>query len=612
MRKFYSVILLSLVALVGFSASAVTFKVVVDDPARVKISFNYSEVTPVLIENEFSFEEGYPNLLISATEGNALESVVCSNGAYSQISNGQCSMYPSTYDWDGCVVTVKSYNLDEKRTASCTVNIDDPSKISVLQRNSTYDNVNLTAGANTVKFIPGVENPLILRIPYGSTIYKVQVDGSAVTKGQYDDYYSLYVNDGSTVDIQANFPDVDYKVTIIENEGAEGFVKDVVAAGVSVADWASFDVKAGKNVTIYGDVDKYDFHNITINGNVVATYMYSSGSTFIVTEDSRVEVNATKKQMLKAYVTVDNPENVTVQCGYSGSPFSLVAGEKYEFEFPSGNTQYLRITANEGAQILSVKQNGVDVTTSINYGLQVAENDEFVIETAKIVRDKKAVFYINKSATPDYFGIYASINTNRTDITSYLKDGYNVYEFYDGDNPFGISYYSSQNLDLKVYLNDGSAPQLYGNYTMSLVDGDVVKVFIGEEPAKSSVTFDVASDIEAPAVKRDHITDVDVTAAHSVHDGTVFHILGDDQTYSVKVNDAPLSATDGRFEFVTDGDSNVKIAKKESGVDNVIVSEKIEGAVYNLQGIKVADNADQIVNLPAGIYISNGEKISVK
>lgn len=611
MRKFYSIILMSVVALLGFNTSAVTFKVVVDDPARVRISFNYSEVTEVLAENEFTFEEGYPQLVISATDGNMLEKVVCSNGAYSQVYNGQCSMYPNTSEWDGCVVTVTSYNLSERRTATCTVNIDDPSKISAFQLNSTYETISLNVGANTVKFIPDVESPLILRIPSGSTIYSVKVDGYTVTKGQYDDFYSLKVQDGSVVDIQANYPDIDYKVTIVENEGAEGFISRVVADGVDVTDWSSFDVKAGKKVTVYGDVNRYSFKGMSLNGTVIASYMYSDGASFIVTEDSHVEVNAAKYQMVSAFVTVDTPENVTVKLG-SGSPFNLTGGEKYEFEFTSGSYTYLYVTANDGAMIVSVKQNGTDVTSSANYGIRVSENDEFVIETAKIVRDKKAVFYIYKSATPDYLGVYKEINTNRTEITQSLVDGYNIYEFYEGDNPFGISYYSQAGLELKAYLNDEDAPMSYGNYTMSLVDGDVVKIFIGEEPAKSNVTFTIAEGIEAPAVKRDHVKEVDVNAQHTVHNGTIFHIIGDDSDYSVKVNRESLASDNGQFEFLTSGDTNVEIAKKNSGVENVTVSSKASGAVYNLQGIKVADSADQIDNLPAGIYVTDGKKVSVK
>lgn len=49
-----------------------------------------------------------------------------------------------------------------------------------------------------------------------------------------------------------------------------------------------------------------------------------------------------------------------------------------------------------------------------------------------------------------------------------------------------------------------------------------------------------------------------------------------------------------------------------TGVEKLLNDEIYAGPVYNLQGIKVADSASEIVGLPQGIYLVNGKKFIVK
>ncbi len=54
--------------------------------------------------------------------------------------------------------------------------------------------------------------------------------------------------------------------------------------------------------------------------------------------------------------------------------------------------------------------------------------------------------------------------------------------------------------------------------------------------------------------------------------------------------------------------------QKVSGLSAINTNEAILGEVYNLQGmpVKSINSADELNNLPAGIYIINGQKIAVK
>ncbi len=50
-----------------------------------------------------------------------------------------------------------------------------------------------------------------------------------------------------------------------------------------------------------------------------------------------------------------------------------------------------------------------------------------------------------------------------------------------------------------------------------------------------------------------------------------------------------------------------------SGIGSISADEtQASVPVYNIQGIMVKRNADDLSDLPAGIYIVNGKKIAVK
>ncbi len=59
---------------------------------------------------------------------------------------------------------------------------------------------------------------------------------------------------------------------------------------------------------------------------------------------------------------------------------------------------------------------------------------------------------------------------------------------------------------------------------------------------------------------------------------------------------------------------NVEMENPNSGVDGIFADDEMAGAVYTLSGVKLLDNATgaDVKRLPAGIYIINGKKVSVK
>ena len=51
-----------------------------------------------------------------------------------------------------------------------------------------------------------------------------------------------------------------------------------------------------------------------------------------------------------------------------------------------------------------------------------------------------------------------------------------------------------------------------------------------------------------------------------------------------------------------------------AGIEDIIAGEETSWTVYNMTGVKVLDteNAEDLNNLPKGIYIINGNKVIVR
>lgn len=230
MKKIYSFLASALALATAATASATSVTIIVDNPAAVDIvsskwnteigGYDYIPlVDPVkdvnVVEtNEYSGE-------VRAKEGYAIVSVK---------ENDKELLYSSPKDYwefymyesnNGKVYTVSTVNLDEARTASVELTVDDPSKVKLRRKGEIGGDITLVAGTQTIKFDPESENQFkILAVSSTSPIYYVKHNGEDVA--QFYGQYQIDVRDGDKIEIAANFPDVDYTVKVIVPEGAEG------------------------------------------------------------------------------------------------------------------------------------------------------------------------------------------------------------------------------------------------------------------------------------------------------------------------------------------------------------------------------------------------------
>ena len=233
--------------------TAVTVKV--DDVNRVAVRVNYGQpLTLVNGDNTVKVPQ-YGSIQIEAKQGCILLGVTKSKLGEEPVDQAisnykSCAVYVSNLD-AGALFEVESGVLDDYRDASFTLKVDDASKVRASLQ-ETQSPLSLQNGNNTVKFINGTENTLILGSANygGAPIYKVTQDGKDVQGS--DGEYRLPLTPNTVIDVQANYPDVDCPVKFaFSDEAAKGVIASVMVDGQAVSNFlaGNFTVKAGKKIS---------------------------------------------------------------------------------------------------------------------------------------------------------------------------------------------------------------------------------------------------------------------------------------------------------------------------------------------------------------------------
>lgn len=618
MGKFYSIILTAGMMCMSMAANAINITINIDNPEHVSIYTNYGSTMVegiVAGDNQLTVEE-YQQVQIKAKENAFITKVIKSmDGAEDSeqyVSNmTECGLYISSSD-EGAKFTVTSVNADDARDGSCTVWVDDPSNVRV-QRSGTYSDVVLAAGDNTVKYMTDKELPLLIgSVNYSSPLYQVKVNDEVVSP--QGTMWCVTPANGDKIEIFANFPDIDVPVKFVyASDDAKGFVTGVTVNGETVDNYndADFTVKAGSNVSISGNTGDYNLASFKING--ISQSFYSPYS-FTVTEETTIEIDAQKYGTVKAILDIDNPENVTVYRGYSYNNdiiSGLNAGEN-EIELSETNAQ-LQIKAVSGSYITSVTAGEQTVSADYDnaYNVTVTEGMMIVVRSGAIERDSKAAVYIDsKEAAAQYF------NFQRADRSSVdIATGYNVIDFYEGDNPFGLSWYGAEYAN--VYKNNEAVEPLYSGsttYELNLANGDVVKIYLASDPQMLEAELKAEDGVDASkvAVTMDRVTDLaDWAGKFDVLPGTEISIKPEaDYNITVKTGDENVTANeDGVYVVTVEQPATITVSNDDVSGISEISTEKAATTVYNMQGIRMSGDIRQ---LPAGIYVVNGKKVVKK
>ena len=624
MKKLYTVFMMVLMTIaMSFTAKAdITVTLKVDDASRLTAYYqfydaNYNTQQVDLDLTQFTSEQGgtftitgdYGYLYVNATSGNVITYAMNETTGSSASTGTSTYFYIGSYAGAAQTISVKSADLAASRTASCTVNIDDASKVNMAYYDGSK--VELVNGENTVKFNPETESQFqISHVNYGETLYSVKLNDVAQSDS-YGRYYVTVAN-GDKLDIAANFPVV--PATISFSYGAnESEVIGCLSAKVNGVDVTDFDgkqlsVMMGDKVTLVGNTDLYNFnYAITVNG--ASQYFYGSYEFTVTSETNTVEVNATKYTSYNAYITVDGPENIEVYPGTSSTPLQLTAGVPTTIEMTSNNN-YINVRPTTDCCIVSIKVNGVEYGTSSTTIRNVNENDQIVITTKKIARDKVATIWVDDLNAATYgYGIQRY--SDRASVSLVSGETVTV-NFDDSDNPYYFSFYDPTYCS--IFQNGIYAvPQYQGStsYYITLANGDAVKVFLASEPNKYAVSFTQTIENAVSSVLTDGQAYANWSTGFTVLEGSKVSITVDKEKAEVTV-DGEKANIDENGNYVVEITKDTEIVISEpSGIENINVEKIANNNVYNMQGILIIKNAnaEQIDALPAGFYIVNGKKV---
>lgn len=613
MKKFYLFLIMLLSVIAPQAADAFSITLNVDDASRINVFLNgYKDV--VNGDNVFEVKDG--DYLSITTQNNAgLVSVMNGDKAVKLDSYSSFNLKLTESEYAGAKLIIKTATLDEMRTASCKVTVDDPSKVT-LRLSRTFTTVQLKSGENEVKFIPGTESTFTISPQsYDTPLYKV-TRNSVAAEAEYGSYTLKNVAEGDVIDIQANYPDIDCAVKFNVNAEGVGFIKSVTVNGNEVTNYLddNFTVKCGSTISITRNSEDYKLESFKVNGEDKTSDFYEDSYNIFVTDATTLDITAKKYTTFKATVDIDDVSHATVYKGYSyyDDAFDMKNG-KNEIEV-SEKQPLISLVAKDGYYFTSVNDGTTEYTDQSTSEIKVDVTDGMVLKvvTAAIVRDKKALVYVDdRSATSSM--VFSRGDYNRIEIGT----GYNELEFYKGDNPFSVTVYANTK---KVYKNDVAVDPTYsgGSYfRFSLEDGDVVKMFFTKTPATVKADITANGGAENLSVVKDRIQPIaDFSAGISCLEDTEL-ALAAKEGYSIKAltvdGTAATAEADGTYKVVVKADANIVVdLQTASGISSVTNADANRTAnVYNANGVLVLKNAtpEQTAKLAKGLYIINGKKV---
>ena len=622
MRKFYYLFLTLLLGMLGITENVQgkSIKVIfnVDDPANVTINIDGVNQGLVKGNNEITIDAPcgyYSTVNVQATTDNFITSVI--KGGANQVSspyNTTWSYYPSDSD-AGKIITISTIKGSVARTASCTVNVDNASKVKVM-RSGSYSVVQLHNGENTVYYIPGYETMLIIEsATYGVPLYKATLNGEDLA---YSYGYSANLSNdgGDKVDILANFPEgltYNVKFTYADANKAKGVVTNVIVDAAVVDNFndpAGFNIPAGKAVNISFDNVGYKIDKVLVNGkyeNVYSTY------SFTPIADTEIYIDAHKYGTVKATLNIDNKDNVTVYKGYSYQNDIITVNDgDNEIEL-SENNAVITIKANSGCFITSVTYGETVLSNQSEYTINpVTEGMEISVISGAIVRDKSFTLNID-----DISAATSGFNLTRTDRTNVenLATGENKVAFAENETHYQLAAYGSSVFGVfkkGVMIN----PSYQGGTSIEfdVADGDVFDAYVKELPNTYNVNFELAEGIYSYQFNEVSASHVGYSyqwqnMGYTAIKGTSFEITiipASGLNIVVKVGETTYNANEsGAFVVPVSEATTISIADGTGTGINSINAENADNTFYTLQGVKVSGKAK-------GLYIKNGKKVVVK
>lgn len=470
-----------LLATVGLFAKADTYTVTVniDDASHLVASANGSAVELVNGDNTFTFEDYY-SMEFAAVDPWGIKSVEnVTNGYQESVYNGRWYAYFN----GNTSYRITTYNVDEARTATATVNVDDATKVRMV-RAADYFEMNLQDGANTIKFNPETETYVtIVSRDYSVPLYEVKQNGE-VQQANYGSY-NLTLADGDVIDVTANIPDKDVIVTFSYNEGGEGCIGDVKVNGEPAADFdgKTLVMKAGQQLSFKKDID-YIINDFFVNGS--STYMYDSYSMTVMS-DTELRFDARyDDDRVTLSLNVDDASHILARYSSTGSVIDLVNGDNSISVKRNASVEFQGVSPWVISKVVNTADNTEVQLYGGRWSYYASADGSFAITTANAddARSASATFNVDNASQ-------VSLYRNGTSGVEQIKlvDGANTVRFDPANESYFTLYSASSTPIYQVSLNGVAQPLVSGGYQLMLTDGAVVDIVTKIPDVDVNVTF---------------------------------------------------------------------------------------------------------------------------
>ena len=492
MKKISTLFTLLLLVL-GLSARAqdVTFRLNLDMAAAVSVTVN-DDVKTGLKDgmNEFDVERG-SYVRVAAADGYRLMSVMEVEGDWSD----ECPIHAEdglqfcdimVFSDYGTIYYVTTAPAGDSRTALCTIDVDDASKVSVT-RLSDESTLELTDGINEYTFDPERENRLRI-VPTDKALYAVTLNDEAVAGNGYS--YEVTVADGDRLSIEANYPDVKLPIHFTgSGDGYDQFITGVDVDGKPVFNWKddNFTVPCGSVLEIYGNVREFEVTSFKVNGKA---FSFSNPFGFIVDRETTIDIAVNRYASFDMTVEIDDPARAHVYKGYSYN------GQEYTLQPGANTVEVLRTTPiisivpADGCYLESVSIDGYNYdadelhTSPLLVG-SLVNTSVLTITTGIIIRDIEATVIISHlEAAGGHLRLYRADGSEVE-----LCEGSNTIAYYNGDNPFRLDTTGFED-EIFVYQDGKAIDMTYPGsrvYSLTLSPDVETVISVGEESGVGNV-----------------------------------------------------------------------------------------------------------------------------
>ncbi len=590
---------------------------------------------------EESYWGGYNSIVFKAVSPYTFNRLVSADpDSYPDLvctSSYGLTVYPDE-SFAGRVYTVDAINPDDFRNDFVTITVKDALSDDIkgaFYSGNSWNMIPLESGENLVKFDAATESTFkFYTSSYGSQLYKVTHNGVAVPCDADGNNIIEGMKNGDTVEIEGEWPaDLTSTVTINIPEDAAKAI-DYIQIGSSYpyeyVDLTNFvpgqpmTLAAGKKYSVSFDTDSYKVKGATINGKEVSSASW--GFNFFLTEEPvEITIDAAPYGVLNFTINVADAASIQVWPGrksYDQVYYDLVDGENNLTV--SEQVAEISIKIADGYRMIGITDAEGNTCRSSNYDIAyaVTEGAVFNVEAKKIVYDQEFIVWydtedgLDKSWDIPYWKRGSESTYHYIETAGYYHvpfDSTNETEEYQLSIRSKDGYYYYKNGEFVEHNNSwgGTVCNQYFNPQA----GDVHRVFVGGEPAIHDLVFNVEGSA-VPTVKSDRVITHEnfLDGLSLLHQTEVTIIAPEDATsFGVNVDGETIEPNEnGHYVFTAVAPHVVGI----SGVNSIINVEAAEvakdGAVYNLLGVKVAEKASDLKNLPAGIYVVDGQKKVVR